>query len=171
MTLKSFFCCFTVEQGAFLIGIGTMLTLLGEWYYFHMIRTILTFLATFAFLWMCAEDSPTARGIFFWTYTISALSFYIINFFVASEEEGGIDPAARAERQCEGLGDEYIQNLLFNTVDACKLASEQYIWYEVVAITVPCVIFTIYFSMVLFAHWRNGVDNKLLEGENSTPLL
>merc|ERR1712151_878555 len=149
---KSFFCCFSVEQGAFMIGIGTILTLA----------------ATFTFLWMCANDSIAARALFFWTYTISAFAFYIINFFVASEAEGGIDPAARAERQCEGLGDEYIQNLLFNTVDACKLASEQYIWYEVVAITVPCVIFTIYFSMVLFAHWRNGVDNKLLASENST---
>ena len=85
MTLKSFFCCFSVEQGAFLIGIGTMLTLVGEWYYFQMIRTILTFLATFAFLWMISYDSAESRALFFWTYTISAFAFYIINFFVASE--------------------------------------------------------------------------------------
>ena len=160
MALKSFCCCFSVEAGAFLIGIGTMLSLVGEWYYFQMARTILTFIATFAFFYMVTDDSSNSRCLFFWTWMLSTFAFYIINFFVASEAEGGFDAEARATRQCEGLSDEYIQNLLFNTVDACKLASERYIVYEMAAITIPMVLFSIYLSFVLHAHWRNAIEDE-----------
>ena len=163
MALKTFCCCFSTEVGAFLIGIGTMLSLVGEWYYFQMVRTLLTFIATFAFFWMISYDSAESRCLFFWTWMLSTFAFYIINFFVASEAEGGFDADARATRQCEGLSDEYIQNLLFNTVDACKLASERYIVYEMAAITIPCVIFSAYCSAVLYAHWRNAADSDVYE--------
>ena len=93
------------------------------------------------------------------TWTISTFAFYIINFFVASEEEGGFDAGARASTQCEGLSAEYIQNLIFNTVEACELAAERYIVYEMVLITVPCVLASFYFSTILYHYWSNANVN------------
>ena len=155
--LKSCCLCLPVETGVYIIGVANMLTLVPEYYEFQMARTLFTLVATLAFFYMLANDGAFSRGLFFWTFLISGFSYYIISLFIATEEEGGFDAQARAEDQCAGLADEWLSNYLFNTVDACELASERYIVYEMVGIMIPVILVTIYCCMVLFAHWQNAI--------------
>ena len=139
-------CCFPLKVGVYIIGILSLLALLPEFYKYYMWRTLLTIAASVAFLFMAFADSSFSRGVFFFTWTIATFGFLFINIFVAAAEEGGYDAAARAENQCRGMEDEYISNFFFGTMDACKLAAERYIIYELAALLVPTVIISFYWS-------------------------
>ena len=96
MKLEKCCCCIPLEAGVFFIGAMTMMSLLGEYYYFQLTRTLLTFVAVLAFFYMLSFDSAGSRGAFFFAWLIATFGFYFINIFIAKEEEGGYDPRSRA---------------------------------------------------------------------------
>ena len=156
-------CVIPLKVGVYIIGILTVLTLLPELYKFFMWRTILTTVASLAFVAMVFKDSTFTRGLFFVAWNISTFGFLIINIFIAAAEEGGYDAEHRAENQCRGMEDEYISNFFFGTFDACKLAAERYIVYELVAILVPSITLAIYWSYVLYRYWAEPVNKSEIE--------
>ena len=162
--MESKCCCFIpLKVGVYIIGVLTMLTLLPELYKFFLWRTLLTAAASLAFLTMVVKDSTFTRGLFFFAWNISMFGFLFINIFVAAAEEGGYDAEARAENQCRGMEDEYLSNFFFGTFDACKLAAERYIVYELVAVLVPSILLSIYWSYVLYRYWSEPLNKSEIE--------
>ena len=101
--VKTCCCCLSLETGAYIIGVIHLLSLVPEFFEFQLYRALLTIAGVLAFFYMLAYDGAASRALFFWVWMISVFSYFIISLFIATEEQGGFDPDARADRACEGI--------------------------------------------------------------------
>ena len=155
-------CCFCVslQNGVYIIGVLNLLSLVPEYYYFEMTRTILTLVGVVAFFIMLANDNSFTRGLNFFAWTISMFSYYIISIFIASAENGGFAPDERAADACAGFEDEWFSNYMFRTVERCEQTTRQVIVAQMYGTLVPALLITFYSCMVLFGYWREASTAK-----------
>ena len=86
-----------------IIGILSILGLLGEIFQFEVIRFVLESVIVVAFFSMCFFDSKNTRGLFFVCFLLGSFLIPAVDFFVASgPKEGGVDlsPTHHAESIC-----------------------------------------------------------------------
>ena len=66
-------CSLSVKTGVFILGIGSLLSLLSEIDEFYPIRFAVNGVAAIAFILMVADDTESKRKIFFYSFMVSSV--------------------------------------------------------------------------------------------------
>ena len=172
MNVEKCCCCIDRQVGVYIIGILTCLGIFYEVTHFYAPRAIVLGLTVLSFLVMCFNNQAMTRMIFMLMFATNFVADIIMNFFLASPEQGGYSPDYYAKEACKYMKDEG-DNEMDVSVEECEAHVKKYIIYFFAGMTL-LVSFPIclHFFFVLYSYWKEAEDEeKTGDEEEEEPLV
>ena len=103
--------------------------------------------------------------IFFGAFCLKVLGDYLINFLVATPEQGGYAPDEWAKEACTAMGE--ASKAEFEAEHGnCEEVISKYIFYSMLVLNLlVSVPITVHFILVLLSYWREAADSEKDDGE------
>ena len=109
---------------------------------------------------MIFKNEAITRLIFLCTFCTKVLGDYLINFLLATPEQGGYAPDVWAKEACKGMGE--AAKAEFEAEHGnCEEVMSKYIFYSMLVLNLLVSIpITAHFILVIYSYWREVADSE-----------
>ena len=147
-------CCLCIERetGVYLIGAITTMGVFYEIFHFQPFRAAILAIAIITFFLTIFKNSAFTRFLWLAAFVVKVVGDNMINFALATPEQGGYDLDNYAKTACEVMSEEDLAK--FEEIHGeCAVIMRSYIFYATIAWMVIAVPLVIHFIVVLYSYW------------------